>query len=113
MLYEAAELGNLSLVNALLGVGVSLSLRMLVTRGTPVAGVVSQQCRLAYCFLYLALFSHVVAFPCGGFRTPSAYAAYLFALYAVFMLLACLTESGALDLHFLCTHGACPQANGG
>ena len=101
------------LVMNVLGVGVSLSLRMLVTRGTPVAGVVSQQCRLAYCFLYLALFSHVVTFPCGGFRAPSAYAAYLFALYAVFMLLACLTESGALDLHFLCTHGACPQANGG
>ena len=108
----AACFGSPLLMN-MLGVGVSLSLRMLVTRGTPVAGVVSQQCRLAYCFLYLALFSHVVAFPCGGFRAPSAYSAYLFALYAVFMLLACLTESGALDLHFLCTHGACPQANGG
>jgi len=108
----AACFGSPLLMN-MLGVGVSLSLRMLVTRGTPVAGVVSQQCRLAYCFLYLALLSHVAAFPCGGFRAPSAYAAYLFALYAVFMLLACLTESGALDLHFLCTHGACPQANGG
>ena len=103
----AACFGSPLLMN-ILGVGVSLSLRMLVTGGKPVAGVVSQQCRLAYCFLYLALFSHVVTFPCGGFRAPRSYAVYLFALYGLFMLLACLTETGALDLDFLCMHGACP-----
>ena len=96
----AACFGSPLLMN-ILGVGVSLSLRMLVTGGKPVAGVVSQQCRLAYCFLYLALLSHVVTFPCGGFRAPRAYAVYLFALYGVFMLLACLAETGALDLAFL------------
>lgn len=108
----AACFGSPLLMN-ILGVGVSLSLRMLVTGGKPVAGVISQQCRLAYCFLYLALFSHAVTFPCGGFRAPRSYAVYLFTLYGVFMLLACLTESGWLDLDFLCMHGACPEINGG
>lgn len=64
---------------------------------------------LADCFLYFCLFSHLVAFPSGGYHAPRAYAVFLVFLYCLFMLLACLAESGLIDLGFLCTDGACPD----
>ena len=93
------------------GVGTSLSLKLLLTHGTPIASAVSAQCRLAYVFLYFSLLSHLVVFPCGGFSAQRPYALYLWALYAIFLLLSCLAETGHVDLGFLCPSGLpCPVA---
>ena len=104
----AACFGSPLLMN-ILGVGSSLSLKLLLTHGAPVASAVSAQCRLAYGFLYLSLLSHLVVFPRGGFSARRPYALYLWALYALFLLLSCLAETGHVDLRFLCPSGLpCP-----
>ena len=91
----AACFGSPLLMN-LIGIGAALSVRMAVTGGTPVVSTIDQKCRIAFLFLFAALLSHLVAFPLGGYRASRRYAAYLFALYAAFILLALLAEGGLL-----------------
>ena len=98
------------LVMNLLGVGISLSLRLLTMSGAPVHATVSSQCRLAYVLLCGSLLAHLVTFPCAGYRAPRAYAVCLFAAYAVFLLVSCLAETGAVRLDFLCGQAwPCPE----
>ncbi|EOD38239.1 Cation/Ca2+ exchanger [Emiliania huxleyi CCMP1516] len=103
----AACFGSPLLMN-IIGAGASLTVRAIMTGGADTESSVSQVCRIAYLFLYTALFSHMVVFPLGGYSASRGYAVYLFALYAVFMLLALLAESRKLG-DFLCPASSpCP-----
>mmetsp|Transcript_18059 Transcript_18059/g.58192 ORF Transcript_18059/g.58192 Transcript_18059/m.58192 type:complete len:302 (+) Transcript_18059:1-906(+) len=103
----AACFGSPLLMN-IIGAGASLTVRAIMTGGADTESSVSQVCRIAYLFLYTALFSHMVVFPLCGYSASRGYAVYLFALYAVFMLLALLAESRKLG-DFLCPASSpCP-----
>lgn len=91
----AACFGAPLLMN-LLSVGAGLSMRMIKSGGKPVPSSINRTCRVAFLFLFIAIFSHIVRFPLGGYRATRSYAVYLFVLYAVFVLTALLTEAGAL-----------------
>ena len=90
-----------------IGAGGPLTLRMLKTGGAPVASLISQNCRIAYLFLYIAIGSHLVVFPFNGYTASRRYAIFLFALYAVFLLFALLAEGGMLG-GFMCPPETCP-----
>ena len=68
--------------------------------------------RLAYLALYCTLVSHLVAFPAGGYTAPRAYAACLWAFYALFLLLDCLGEAGVVPVDAILCGSAwpCPEA---
>jgi len=107
----AACFGSPLLMN-IIGAGASLTVRAIMTGGADTESSVSQVCRIAYLFLYTALFSHMVVFPLCGYSASRGYAVYLFALYAVFMLLALLAESRKLG-DFLCPASSpCPPPDG-
>ena len=91
----AACFGSPLLMN-LIGTGGALTARMAVTGGRPVASSISQNCRLAYLFLLLAVSSHMLVFPMSGYAPPKRYAFYLFGIYAVFFVCLILAEAGAL-----------------
>ena len=108
----------------LIGTGGALAAHMAVSGGAPVDASISQNCRVAYFFLALALTSHVVreyrsksgvrpplhprttphvplhplqvVFPLSGYAPPKRYAVYLFGIYAAFMLCLVMAEAGAL-----------------
>jgi Ca2+/Na+ antiporter len=104
----AACFGSPLLMN-IIGAGASLTVRAISTGGATTASSVSQICRIAYLFLYAALFSHVIVFPTGGYTATRRYAIYLFCLYGVFMMLALLAEGGLLG-NFMCPSSApCPE----
>ena len=91
----AACFGSPLLMN-LIGTGGALAAHMAVSGGAPVVASISQNCRVAYFFLALALASHVIVFPMSGYAPPKRYAVYLFGIYAVFMLCLVMAEAGAL-----------------
>lgn len=108
----AACFGSPLLMNVI-GVGCALSIRMLVTAGAPVAAVLSKQCRLAYLFLYIALLSHLFAFPIGSYRVPRTYGACAIAWYGCFLVASVLLETRLINLDWLLCWSvlpACPAA---
>jgi sodium/potassium/calcium exchanger 6 len=100
----AACFGSPLLMN-IIGAGASLTMRAISTGGANTESSVSQVCRIAYLFLYAALFSHMLVFPANGYTATRRYAVYLFCLYGVFMLLALLAEGGLLG-DFMCPQSA-------
>ena len=86
----------------LIGAGAALTLRMVVTGGVPIKSSISQNCRIAYLFLYISIFCHLVVFPFGNYSASKKYSIFLFALYALFILLALLAEGGLLG-NWLCS----------
>jgi len=100
----AACFGSPLLMN-IIGAGAALTVRAITTGGSVTGSSVSQVCRIAYLFLYTALFSHMLVFPACGYTATRRYAVYLFSLYGVFMLLALLAEARLLD-SFLCPDSA-------
>ena len=91
----AACFGSPLLMN-LIGAGASLLAHMAITSGNPVQASISQNCRLAYLFLFVALASHLVGFPLSNYSPSRRYAIYLFCLYGLFVLLAIMAEAGLL-----------------
>ena len=69
---------------------------MAVTGGAPIVASISQICRIAFLFLFVAVLSHLIVFPRSGYSPSRRYALYLFGLYAFFLLFALLAELGAL-----------------
>lgn len=91
----AACFGSPLLMN-LIGTGGALSAHMLVNRGAPVNAFISQNCRIAYLWLAVAIISHLVVFPASGYAPPKVYAYYLFTLYAIFLVFEVMAAAGAL-----------------
>jgi len=96
----AACFGSPLLMN-LIGTGGALSAHMIVNGGAPVDANISQNCRIAYLHLGIALVSHMVVFPMSGYAPPKVYAYYLFGLYAAFLFFEILAEAGALGSFLL------------
>jgi len=91
----AACFGSPLLMN-LIGTGGALSAHMIVNGGAPVEAFISQNCRIAYLFLSVAITSHIIIFPWSGYAPPRRYAFYLFSLYGFFILFILLAEANAL-----------------
>ena len=91
----AACFGSPLLMN-LIGTGGALTAKMATNGGKPVVASISQNCRVAYFFLAIAVVSHMVVFPRSGYAPPKKYAFYLFAIYACFMVTLFMAEAGAL-----------------
>jgi len=91
----AACFGSPLLMN-LIGTGGALAAHMAVSGGKPVEASITQNCRIAYLFLWIAVLSHMVVFPLSGYAPPKRYAFYLFTLYALFFAFLLLAEADAL-----------------
>lgn len=91
----AACFGAPLLMN-LIGAGASLSVRMIVTAGQPVSSSISQICRIAFLFVFIALGSHLVYLPRHNYTASKGYALYLWSLYALFIIMALLAEGGLM-----------------
>ena len=96
-----------------IGAGGPLTIRMAKTGAAPIVAspgkpLISQNCRIAYLFLYIAIGSHLIAFPLNGYTASRRYAIFLFALYAVFLFFALLAEGGMLG-GFMCPPEQCRE----
>jgi len=96
----ASCFGSPLLMN-LIGPGTALTLRVATTGGAPIPSSISQICRIAYLFLFIAILCHIVFFPLNGYSASRRYAVFLFSLYAFFILLVLLAEGGLLR-GFMC-----------
>ena len=102
----AACFGSPVIMN-IVSVGLSFSLRLLLTSGAPIHYEhLSRLARLGYVLFYATVTSHMVVFPLCGYRAPRAYALYLFAIYATLIALSCAIElsppGGPFDGAWLC-----------
>ena len=88
------------LLNDIIGLGVALTTHISIYG--PIQSPISKQCRVAYLFLYPALASSLVAFPCNGYHVSRRFGAYLIMLYAAFMLVSVLVEVSIIPSQALC-----------
>ena len=88
----AACFGSPVIMN-IVSVGLSFSLRLLLTHGQPIYyEELSRLARLGYMLFYLTLLSHLLVFPLCGYRAPRIYALYLYAIYLSLISLSCIME---------------------
>ena len=111
----AACFGSPVIMN-IVSVGISFTLRLLLTGGKPISyPPLSRLARLGYMLFYLTVLSHLIVFPLCGYRAPRPYAILLLAIYVTLILLSILIERGIAGGDWLCAgpfylvFGACDR----
>ena len=88
----AACFGSPVIMN-IVSIGLSFSLRLLTTDFVPITyEPISRLARLGFVLFYTTVCSHLLVFPMCGYRAPTAYALYLFAIYACLLTFSCVIE---------------------